>query len=341
MVAKNNYAPMIRKITATANDSVLYEAALTEPTSRIVIRHTHNSIKIEYALPEYRVANAVAYQYYLENYDTSWSTPQKQTHKDYTKLGRGIYIFHVRAKNTVDGTISECQIEIEILPAWYESWIAIICYFILGIVALLLLIKLLLIRAQRQLRRERQENERRIKEQQTMFEVEKEKRERELVTLRNSQLEQELQHKAMEMADSTMHLINKNDILKAIDEQMEQLAECVRQDESKVSVTKKISEIRHNIKRNQSDDDMWDKLSQNFNLVHNQFIDKLVARFPILKNSDVKLCVYLKMGLSNKEIASLMNTEVRSVETARYRLRKKLNMNTGDNMFEFLQKIDR
>ena len=64
---------------------------------------------------------------------------------------------------------------------------------------------------------------------------------------------------------------------------------------------------------------------------------RLVKRFPDLKINDRKLCAYLRMGLSSKEMASLLNTSVRSIETARYRLRKKLNLETGDNLTDFIQ----
>ena len=63
--------------------------------------------------------------------------------------------------------------------------------------------------------------------------------------------------------------------------------------------------------------------------------------FPTLKKNDLKLCAYLKMGLSSKEIASLLNTNLRSIETARYRLRKKLGLEGGANLTGFLQAVNR
>ena len=66
---------------------------------------------------------------------------------------------------------------------------------------------------------------------------------------------------------------------------------------------------------------------------------KLTGAFPLLKKSDRKLCAYLKMGLSSKEMASLLNMSVRSIETARYRLRKKLGLEQGDNLTDFIQKF--
>jgi DNA-binding CsgD family transcriptional regulator len=89
-----------------------------------------------------------------------------------------------------------------------------------------------------------------------------------------------------------------------------------------------------------SDDDNWEKFSENFNLVYDNFMQKITAVYPDLKRNDLKLCAYLRMGLSSKEMASLLNTSVRSVETARYRLRKKLNMDSGENLLNFIQKFE-
>lgn len=88
------------------------------------------------------------------------------------------------------------------------------------------------------------------------------------------------------------------------------------------------------------DDENWERFQDNFNIVYDNFLGMLVTRFPTLKKNDLKLCAYLKMGLSSKEIASLLNTNLRSVETARYRLRKKLGLDGGENLTGFLQSID-
>lgn len=121
---------------------------------------------------------------------------------------------------------------------------------------------------------------------------------------------------------------------------MQELYDCVGQNESKAVQKQKISRIRHDIKLNMEDDENWERFQDNFNIVYDNFLGMLVTRFPTLKKNDLKLCAYLKMGLSSKEIASLLNTNLRSVETARYRLRKKLGLDGGENLTGFLQSID-
>jgi hypothetical protein len=85
------------------------------------------------------------------------------------------------------------------------------------------------------------------------------------------------------------------------------------------------------------EDDNWDKFEQNFNIVYDDFMMKLDQQYPDLKLIDKKLCAYLRMGLSSKEMAQLLNTSERSIETARYRLRKKLGLGSGENLGEFIK----
>ena len=181
------------------------------------------------------------------------------------------------------------------------------------------------------------ENERQMREQQAQFELERHRKESELAHLRSDQLEMELKHKSSELADSTMNLVRKNDMLQLLDGQMEELATTLWKEDNKAMLVKKINAIRHDIKTNIKEDENWERFEENFNLVYDNFMIRLVEQFPDLKITDKKLCAYLRMGLTSKEMASLLNTSVRSVETARYRLRKKLNLEAGDNLTDFIQ----
>ena len=98
---------------------------------------------------------------------------------------------------------------------------------------------------------------------------------------------------------------------------------------------KLISMISENLER----DDYWKKFEENFNDVHDSFFKKLTEKYPSISKTDRKLCVFLKMDLSTKEIAQLMNISYRGVEVARYRLRKKLDLDRNDNLVDFLRRL--
>lgn len=328
----------VRSVYSTnANDTILYEKNQATSVEKLVIPKSLNSLRIEYVLPEFRDNQAVSYSYYLENYDRGWSSPTVATAKEYTKLSKGKYVFHVKAHDMLYNTTSEAKIEIEILPAWYETWWAYFIYFTLAILAAWWFIKYLIKRSQRELERIKAEKERQLREQEALFQIEEEKKEKELVKLRNEQLVIDLKHKSSQLADSTMNLVRKNDMLQELDEQMQELSGIIGKDTPKTTVNKMIKDVRRSIQRNIKEDENWEKFEENFNLVYDNFMKKLTEQFPDLKANDKKLCAYLRMGLSSKEMASLLNTTLRSIETARYRLRKKLNLKQGQNLTSFIQ----
>lgn len=335
--AKTNHV-MVRRIYSTnTGDTLVYMRCPELVKEEVVLPHSLNSIRIEYVMPEYRGEKGVLYSCYLEGYEKEMSTMSHSSSKEYTKLEKGKYIFHVKARNLVDGTESESQIVIRILPAWYETWWAYLLYIILAVTGMWALLRYMNLRAEKELTKVKKEKERQMKEQQMEFHLAEEKKEKELAKLRSKQLEVELKHKSSELSDSAMNLVRKNDMLQAIDQNMEQLSESVRREEAKARLVKKIGDIRKEIKMHMNDDDNWNKFEENFNLVYDNFSQKIMEAFPQLKKSDLKLCVYLRMGLSSKEMASLLNTSVRSIETARYRLRKKLDIDTGSNLTDFIQ----
>lgn len=339
--ADNRHRLMIRSIHSTNDrDTLIYSSGVSAGTrERIIVPHSLNSLRISFVMPEYRDNNPIEYSCYLENYDSEWSNPQTSTSKEYTKLSHGRYKFHVKAHNMVNGTDDVTSIDIEVLPAWYETWWAKLFYIAVVAIIVIMTFKRIKRNAEKELRRVRNEKERELREQQLQFTVDEEQKEKEIIKLRNGQLEMELKHKSGQLADNALNLIRKNDILNALDADMAELYKSVRSDTVKSEITKKISDMRRNIRTHMVDDDNWDKFEENFNIVYDNFTRKLTDRYPDLKKIDLKLCVYLRMGLSSKEMASLLNTSVHSIETARYRLRKKLNLESGANLLDFVQRF--
>lgn len=331
---------IIRRIMSTAEtDSVIYLAAPAADDTDVKLPHSLNSIKIEFALPEYTGMNNVEYRCMLEGYDKEWSRPMSAPYKEYTQLPSGTYTFRIRALNRISGRTQEIEAVIEVLPAWYETWLAYIIYIVMAGLTCRYVLKIIKRHTERELVRIKAEQERQMREQEIKLQVEREKRKHQLAEMRNEQLDTELKHKQSQLSDSTMNLMRKNDMLQQIDEEMATLSESMRRGDPKARLTRQIQEIRKSIQTNMNDDDNWEKFEENFNMVYDDFMKTLTARFPDLKTNDRKLCAYLRMGLSSKEMASLLNTPVRSIETARYRLRKKLNLDGGENLTEFIRNI--
>ncbi len=297
----------------------------------------HNSIRFEYVGTEYRNENSILYSFLLENFNTEWSDFSATNMKEFTKLPSGSYVFRVRAKNLYNAQIIETSFPFIILPPWYQSTSAIIFYILFFAIALYLLLRYIQFRSEQGAREMEAKKEFEMKEKEKVYKADAKEKENEIVALKNQKLQYELRHKSQDLASSTMNLIRKNEILFEINNKLEKIGENISDKTDPNTIVKRIQKMQDEIKRNIEHDNNWKKFQENFDLVYENYLKRLGEQFPILTVSDKKLCAYLKMDLSSKDIAPLLNMSFRSVEMSRYRLRKKLMLEREINLTEFLQ----
>jgi DNA-binding CsgD family transcriptional regulator/cbb3-type cytochrome oxidase subunit 3 len=142
-------------------------------------------------------------------------------------------------------------------------------------------------------------------------------------------LELELQTKSSEVAGKSLSIAKQSEMIDNIQQILD----------SEKDFNKLKSEIKKAIRINEVNKHEWEIFETNLNQIHNEFIISLSKKFPNLTPKDIKLCVYLKMNLTSKEIAPMMNISFRGVELHRYRLRKKLNLSQEENLSKFLLSI--
>ena len=153
--------------------------------------------------------------------------------------------------------------------------------------------------------------------------------------LKNEQLESEMRHKNMEMANSTMHLIQKNKFLTFLKNELSSVSGKAKSENVKLEIKKIVRKIDKDIRSEKH----WQVFDRYFDEVHQDFINRLKEKHDELTPKDLRLCAYLKMNISTKEIAPLMNISIRGVEVSRYRLRKKLNINRDVNLIDYILSI--
>lgn len=183
----------------------------------------------------------------------------------------------------------------------------------------------------------KEQKEREMKEQEKKFLLEAKEKEKEIIALKNQRLQYELRHKSQELADSTMNLIRKNEILTDIIQNLNKISSALNKNKEHQAIFNELKKIQEEIKSNIEHDNNWKKFEENFDLVYENYLKRLTETYPSLTITDKKICAYLKMGLSSKDIAPLLNMSYRSVEMSRYRLRKKMNLDRNMSLSEFLQ----
>lgn len=139
-------------------------------------------------------------------------------------------------------------------------------------------------------------------------------------------LEMEVQNKASEVAGKSLSIAKHSEMIESIQE--------VLNNESNDGQLK--TRIRQIIKTNTISKNEWQSFEKNLFKSHEEFVERLSKKYPSLTSKDIKLSIYLKMNLSSKEIAPLMNISFRGVELHRYRLRKKLNITQEESLYKFM-----
>ncbi len=140
-----------------------------------------------------------------------------------------------------------------------------------------------------------------------------------------AKLDAELDFKKKELTTHALHLAKKNEVLESI----KQKAEALKKEES---VKTGYQNLIRTIDFDLQDDNNWKNFSRYFEEVHKDFNSNVKARFPEVTPNELRLLALLKMNLSSKEIANILNISHEGIKKARYRLRKKLNIQTEDSL---------
>lgn len=372
---KQHLSVLIRKVQSPILKEGLIFGGYDVSSKAPNIRYQGNSLHFEFSAPHYGQRQKIEYSYNLSGFDIGWSLWSDKTEKDYTNLPAGHYEFRVRCRNHATNESSITSYSFTILPPWYQTWWANSIYAMLLFGVLYIFYKhqqfkykklqqVKLLEQQRkydeeqrqlqylhQLELEKSEKEiiqlkhaklqaeieqRNLEEEQERIQfshqLEVEKNEKEIITLRNEKLQSEIEHKNSELASSAMNLVRKMEMLSKLKANLVQYKETPGTEKS----IKEFQKIIKTIDNELDHDHEWEQFAIHFDNVHTNYLKKLKEQYPDLTASELKLAAYLRLSISTKEIAQLMNISIRGVETSRYRLRKKLGLTNETNLFDFL-----
>lgn len=160
---------------------------------------------------------------------------------------------------------------------------------------------------------------------------EKAQREQQIEREKRQRVEQDLEFKKKELISKALQLASKNEFLQSLEKEVSTLKSSV---DGKVSQTsQKITRMIHN---DSLDDQEWDQFQKEFSSIHQYFIDKITKEYGDFSNHEWRLISLLKMNLSSKEIANILRISPDGVKKARYRLRKKINLESEIDIQDYL-----
>lgn len=327
----------------TENDSLLFGGFIANQSKSkedvFSIPFSLNSLRFTFAATDVSPQARLEFSYQLAGFSTEWSEWSQQTAKDFTNLKEGNYTLSLKARRGPNRESAIYQYHFRILPPFYRTnW----AYGIYGVAIFGFLYALLKVQARKHRKKQaarrladRLKFEEEQKQMAYQHQLDLEKTEKEFMRLQTEKLEAEIKHKNAELATATMNLVQKKEFILKLKAELAQLQKGQQDSADTPELRKLLKTLGEEEKLNKE----WDHFAQHFNSVHGNFLQILKSKFPLLKPHEMQLCAYLRMNLSSKEIAPLMSISVRGVEISRYRLRKKLNLSTEENLVQYLMDL--
>ncbi|MGL1886097.1 MAG: hypothetical protein OCD76_06250 [Reichenbachiella sp.] len=311
------------------NGRIVYDQQL-HYVPQVEVMKEENVLTFDLSALTYSYPDKVQIQYRLVGFDEKWTKLKEGNAVTYTNLLTGDYVLSARVSNLgKDQPVS--SLNIKVLPPYYETW-----WFRSGLGLVILTIVYLLAKS----RYDKIKSEKDFIEKK--YELERVKSDQDQVNYERlkwdsdkKQREAEMNLKNSELISTTLLITNKNEIMNQVKDEIHSFSKSIVSSEVKVGVEKLLKTIDSGFKM----EDDWVRFEQHFDDVHKDFFKRLKEKYPDLSITYLKLIAYLRLDLSTKEVASLLNISVRGVEKSRYRLRKKLDLKAGEQLSEVIAQI--
>jgi tetratricopeptide (TPR) repeat protein len=152
------------------------------------------------------------------------------------------------------------------------------------------------------------------------------------IKLKEKDLKHELELRNKELTSYAVNFIQKNELFEELEQKLQNLKNTV----SNPDIAKELNVLLQQVNKKLSIDRDWEDFKLTFENVHQNFFTDLLRLYPDLSPAELKLCALIRLNMGTKEIASLLGISADSTKTARYRLRKKLNLNADQSLTDFI-----
>ena len=304
----SNYRKLKEYNKAIEYNKICEELSDSLNSTLFKMRVNHSYSKIFFEIGDYKKA----YNYYIEYHKLQQEIFNEEKHKQFAEMQTKYET--IEQKQQIDLLKKNEEIkEIRIFRQRITIFVIVLGIFFLTLVFYL------------------QVKQYRLKQSLLKEEKKQLEFEADLRIAENEKLEDLISHKEREMVTSTMHLVQKNELLQKLKSRLDKITFQEYNDD--------LNNLSKDIESNINIEKDWDTFKIHFQEVNPDFFEKLNNDFPKLTQNDLKICAYIKIGLSNKEIAQLLNILPDSVKSTKKRLKKKLNLNAENNLSEFITYI--
>ena len=312
-------------IGETKNGRTILNTSITQ-TNKLELSYRDKVITFKFAALNFSASYKNRYAYKLVGYDQDWVDASNAPLAQYMNIPAGEYTFRVRGSNN-DGiwNLEGASIEISIAPPFWKTW----WFKTLAIVTLLgVLLAYIQLRTHR-LIAQRDKLEVLVRERTAQLKLEIEERQK--VELEKTELK--MDHLKRELLTQSLHLNDKQQIMDNLQTEMESFSNLSWSDiKPRIKKLLRFLRDRSSVKQGWEDFEIW------FTEIHTGFYSELRHKHPVLSENELKVCALLRLNLISKDIAKVMNVQPASIDIYRHRIRKKLEIDSEENLSTFLSK---
>lgn len=294
------------------NGRTVLTGDLNSAGTKVHLAYSDRGIIFEFTGTDFTNPSKNKFAYRLVGFDEHWNETSADQHRAvYSFLKGGTYTLKVKAANNDNVWGEESSLEILVESPFWEKW-----WFILLCIAMVIGLAYLIVTYI-------------LAHQKAVFQEKSFKAEQEILRLKNENLEKEVESNQARLSASVLQSAHKNQFLTDLKTQIEKL------ETHDHALRKVVRAIDHEINQ----EDYWEQFQITFNQTHQNFIHQLEKLHPDITNNDVRLCCFIRMGMSNSEIATVLNITVNGVEQSKYRLKRKLGMEKEASLNDYIKTL--
>jgi len=300
-----------------------------EEEKEIHLSYYDNVFSFEFATLDFTDPLKSQYAYRMDGFDRNWRIANSEQRLiTYTNLGPATYTFRVRGTNNNGVWSSEKTIKIVIEPPFWKTWWFRFLMVCLIIVLAWLILRIYTARREMALKQKVLENDRSI----LTLRNENLLAEKTILSLQKEKLANEIESKNSELVSKAMQMAHKKEILVSLQEQVDTIKNASDFEKGKL-----LSVLKSTLSTEIEGESSWIQFIFYFDQVNQNFTSELLRKHPSLTQNDLRMCALTRLNMSNKEKAVLLNITLTGVEKSRYRLKKRLGLNTEDDLIEYLR----
>lgn len=294
------------------NERTVLNGNLNETQTQVRLNYADRGIIFEFTSTDFTDPSKNKFSYKLEGFDENWNEVGPAQHRAvYSSLKGGTYTLRLKASNSDNVWGKEQRLRVIVdSPFWEKWWFVLLCAVIsLGLAHLIVNYFL--------------------QRQKTAFQEKTFKAEQEIMRLKTENLEKEVEAKQSKLSASVLQSAHKNQFLADLKGQLQKLE----------AQPNEIRKVIRAIDGELNQEDYWEQFQITFKQTHQEFVQQLEKRHPDITNNDVRLCCFIRMGMSNAEVATILNITVNGVEQSKYRLKRKMGLEKEVSLNDYIKAL--